>query len=95
MRNACFVVIVFLMAIPAHADETRVFDIQVAGSIAEIPLTLSPRRAGQTIELRNADASATPILHVLGPAGDEAPGIRRMAASQPGPMKTNCGLKPW
>lgn len=78
MRNAYLVAAVLLTATPAYAQDTRVFDVQVTGAIAEVPLTLTARRAAHTIELRNVDAGASPVLQVLGPAGRDVPGIRRL-----------------
>jgi hypothetical protein len=79
MRTADLVAAVLLTAMPACAKDTRVFDVEVTGAIAEVPLTLIARRDDHTIELRDVDAGASPVLHVLGPDGRDVPGLTRLS----------------
>jgi hypothetical protein len=66
---------------PAYADGPRKFDLQVSGSIAEVPLTLKRERESHMIELRNIDGGARPILQILGARGSETPGVQSIAGS--------------
>ncbi len=66
MRNPCFVLFLFFVsAASVDAQMQRVFDIQIDGSIAEVPVILTPRQSPHKIELRNVDKGASPILDLL------------------------------
>lgn len=70
MRNTCLVFFLLLLfAVSADAQMQSVFDIQVDGSIAEVPVTLAARYSPHSIELRKVDKGASPILNLVDSRG--------------------------
>lgn len=77
MRSACLAA-VLLAVVPAAANaQTRVFDVTVSGPIAEIPVSLIARRTGHTIQLKNVQAGAAPVVALLDERGVDVAGVVR------------------
>ena len=77
MRSACLAT-VLLAALPASAAaQTRIFDIVVSGPIGEVPVSLIARRTSHTIQLKNVQAGATPVVAIVAERGGDVPGVTR------------------
>jgi hypothetical protein len=80
MRSACLAT-VLLAALPASAAaQTRIFDIVVSGPIGEVPVSLIARRTSHTIQLKNVQAGAAPVVAIVAERGGDVPGITRHGA---------------
>ena len=77
MRSACLATVLLAAFPTSAAAQTRSFDIVVSGPIAEVPVSLIARRTGHTIQLKNVQPGAAPVVAIVAERGGEVPDVTR------------------